>query len=83
MVRQNTGQKSCADYRANKLSIYTLLRKAQIRWTGHVHLTPNNCIPKQLIYGELVHGRRPVGGQKKRFKPTSSLLNQATTSVLC
>ncbi|XP_035829361.1 uncharacterized protein LOC118478942 [Aplysia californica] len=25
-------------------------------------------LPKQLMYGELLHGKRSVGGQKKRFK---------------
>ena len=29
---------------------------------------PDNRLPKQLLYGELVRGKRSVGGQKKRFK---------------
>ena len=31
------------------------MRKAQLRW-------------EQLLYGELCHGKRTVGGQRKRFK---------------
>jgi len=44
--------------------------KAQIRWAGHVHQLPNNRMPKQHLYGELVHGKRSVDGQKKGFKNT-------------
>lgn len=28
----------------------------------------DNCLPKQLLYGELYSGKRAAGGQKKRFK---------------
>ena len=53
---------------ANFPSIITTMRKAQLSWAGHVSRMPNDRIPKQLLYGELCHGNRTVGGQRKRFK---------------
>ena len=54
--------------RANMSSIYTLLKKSQLRWAGHVCRMKNNRIPKMLFFGELTTGKRDQGGPKKRFK---------------
>jgi len=35
----------------------------QLRWLGHVIRMPSN----HLLYGELLHGSRSQGGQKKWF----------------
>ena len=54
--------------RAGIPSIYTLLRQRRLRWIGHVHRMDEGRIPKQLLYGELAQGKRPVGRPKLRFK---------------
>ena len=51
-------------------SIYTMLRKSQLRWSGHVTRMPDERLPKRLLYGELQTGTRCRGGQKKRYKDT-------------
>ncbi|KAI8492323.1 hypothetical protein Bbelb_297760 [Branchiostoma belcheri] len=56
--------------RADLPSIHTLLRKAQVRWAGHLVRMPDTRLPKRLLYSELAEGKRSVGGQKKRFKDT-------------
>ena len=56
--------------RAGIPSIHTTLQKAQVRWAGHATRMSDDCLPKQLLYGELCYGKRSLGGQKKRFKDT-------------
>ena len=47
-------------------SIYAVLKRSQLRWAGHVCRTTD----KRLLYGELQHGKRSRGGQRKRYKDT-------------
>ncbi|XP_048583704.1 uncharacterized protein LOC125563054 [Nematostella vectensis] len=49
-------------------TLFTLLRQRRLRWLGHVCRMENGRIPKDLLYGELAHGSRPVGRPKLRFK---------------
>ena len=51
-------------------SIFTMLRKTQLRWAGHVVRMPDERLPKRILYGELLTGARSHGGQKKGFKDT-------------
>ena len=56
--------------RAGMQSIHTLLKLAQLRWTGHVTRMPDERVPTKILYGELQVGKRSHGGQKKRYKDT-------------
>ena len=51
-------------------SVHTLLKLAQLRWTGHVTRMPDERLPKKILNGELQEGQRSYGGQKKRYKDT-------------
>ena len=50
-------------------SVHTLLKLAQLRWTGYVTRMPDERLPKKILYGEL-KGKRSHGGKKKRYKDT-------------
>ena len=46
----------------------TLLKQRRMRWLGHVVRMDDGRIPKDLLYGELVQGKRPTGRLQLRFK---------------
>ena len=54
--------------RANLPSVITMMRKAQIRWAGHVSRMADSRIPKQLFYGQLKNGQKKIGAPRKRYK---------------
>ena len=54
--------------RAGIPSIYTLLRQRRLWWICHVRPMDEGRIPKELLYGELAQGKRPVRRSKLRFK---------------
>ena len=51
-------------------SVHTLLKLAQLRWTGHVTRMHEERLPKKILCGELEMGKRSHGGQKKRYRDT-------------
>ena len=55
---------------AGMQSVHTLLKLAQLRWTGQVTRMPEERLPKKILYGELEIDKRSQGGQKKRYKDT-------------
>ena len=42
----------------------------RMRWLGHVYCMEDRCIPKDLLYGELVTGKRPTGCPQLQYKDT-------------
>ena len=50
--------------------MYTILKLAQLRWTGNVIRMPDERLQKKVIFGGLQEGKCSKGGQKKRFKYT-------------
>ena len=54
--------------KAKMQSVHTLLKLAQLRWTGHVARMPDERLPKKVLYAELQEGKRSQGGHKKRYK---------------
>ena len=56
--------------RAGIPSVFTLFRQRRLRWIGigHVYRMNEGRIPKHLLNGELVQGKRSVGRPKLRFK---------------
>ena len=57
-------------------SVHTLLKLAQLRWTGHVTRMPDEW----LLYGELQEGKRSQCVQKKRYKASLKDFNIPTES---
>ena len=54
--------------RAGVVSVEALITSAQLRWAGHVPHMSGARLPKQMLYSELLHGKRMRGGQKLRYK---------------
>ena len=54
--------------RAGIPTIESMLLHRQPRRLGHVVRMPHSRLPHCVLYGQLILGRKSVGGQKKRFK---------------
>lgn len=49
-------------------TMYTLLRQRRLRWLGHVRRMEDGRLPKDIMYGELMTGKRNVGRPQLRYK---------------
>ena len=56
--------------KAKMQSVHTLLKLAQLRWTGHVTRMPDERLSKKVLYEEVQEGKRSQGDQEKRYKDT-------------
>nr|VZI33164.1 unnamed protein product [Spirometra erinaceieuropaei] len=56
--------------RTGILSIYSMLRQMQLRWSGHLVRMDDERLPKRLFYGDVATGSRRQGGQLRRYKDT-------------
>nr|VZI18812.1 unnamed protein product [Spirometra erinaceieuropaei] len=52
--------------RTGILSIYSMLRQMQLRWSGHMVRMDDERLPKRLFYGDVATGSRRQGGQIRR-----------------
>jgi len=61
--------------RTSSKPLELMLMQRQLRWTGHVIRTQSNRLPRRILYGELLSGRRHhPGGQKQRFSDNMKLI---------
>nr|VZI17359.1 unnamed protein product [Spirometra erinaceieuropaei] len=56
--------------RTGMLSIYSMLRQMQLRWSGHLVRMDDERLPRRLFYGDVATGSRRQGGQIRRYKDT-------------
>ena len=54
--------------KSDVVDIEVLLAQSRLRWLGHVSRMEDNRTCKQLLYGELADGSRPIGRPKLCFK---------------
>nr|VZI49578.1 unnamed protein product [Spirometra erinaceieuropaei] len=56
--------------RTGMLSIYSMLRQMQLRWSGRLVRMDDERLPKRLFYGDVATGSRRQGGPIRRYKDT-------------
>nr|VZI29631.1 unnamed protein product [Spirometra erinaceieuropaei] len=58
--------------RTGILSIYTMLRQMQLRWSDHLLRMDDEQLPKQLFYGDDATGSRRQGRRIRRYNDTET-----------
>lgn len=54
--------------RAQLPSMFSLLRQRRLRWLGHVRRMDDGRIPKDILYAELLSGKRQAGRPQLHYK---------------
>ena len=54
--------------RAGIPSMFAMLSQRRLRWLGHILRMEGGRLPKDVLYGELTSGSRPVGRPMLRYK---------------
>ena len=54
--------------RAGIPSMFAMLSQRRLRWLGHILRMEDGRLPKDVLYGELTSGSRPVGRPMLRYK---------------
>ena len=49
-------------------SMFKMLSQRRLRWLGHIRRMEDGRLPKDVLYGELTSGSRPVGRPMLRYK---------------
>ncbi|BHF75565.1 hypothetical protein SprV_0501866100 [Sparganum proliferum] len=70
LIRQDRIPDTDVLERTGILSIYTMLRQMQLRWSGHLVRMDDERLPKRLFYGDVATGSVRQGGQIRRYKDT-------------
>ncbi|KAL7388281.1 hypothetical protein ABVT39_010638, partial [Epinephelus coioides] len=55
-------------HRTESISIEVILAQRQLWWVGHIIRMPGCCLPRQVLYVQLLSASRKPGGQKQWFK---------------
>ena len=55
-------------HRGRSTGLQVLLIHHQLCWADHLVRMEHNRLPKQIFFGELAKGKRPIGAPKKRYK---------------
>ena len=68
--------------RAGMQIVHTVMKLAQLRWTGQFTRMPDERLAKEILFGKLQVGKRSHGGQKKRYKtPSKPHLKTSTFNI--
>ena len=54
-------------------NMFTLLKQRRMRWLDHVCRMEDGLIPKDLLYDELLTGKRPTGRPQLRYNDICKL----------